>query len=178
MDEGIDTGDLILQRWEPIRAEDDGGTLATRLATLGAPLLAESLLLAARDAAPRRAQNRDAGSYARKLVKSDGVMRWDRDAESVWNHQRGVTPWPGASTLLRGKPVLLTRTRPLHRLALDAEPGTILGIEGDGIAVACAPGVLLVLALKPEGRSEMSGADWARGAHPETGERFGTEVAV
>ena len=139
MDEGIDLGDVILQRWEPIRAEDDAGTLATRLATLGAPLLAESLLLAARGAAPRRAQNRAAGSYARKLVKSDGLMRWDRDADSVWNHQRAVTPWPGASTLLRGKPVLLTRTRPLHRLALDAGPGTILGIEGDGIAVACSP---------------------------------------
>jgi len=178
MDEGIDTGDVIHQCWEPIRAEDDAGTLASRLATLGAPLLAESLLLAARGAAPRRPQNRDAGSYARKLVKADGMMRWDREAESVWNHQRAVTPWPGASTILRGKPVLVTRTRPLHRLALDDEPGTILGIEGEGVSVACAPGALLVLALKPEGRAEMSGADWARGARPEPGERFGSEVAV
>src|SRR5262249_37689363 len=80
--------------------------------------------------------------------------------------------------MLRGKPVLVTRTRPLHRLALDDEPGTILGIEGEGISVACAPGALLVLALKPEGRAEMSGADWARGAHPETGERFSSEGAV
>jgi methionyl-tRNA formyltransferase len=178
MDEGIDTGDLILQRWDPIRSEDDAGTLAMRLAVLGAPLLAESLLLAARGAAPRWPQSKDAGSYARKLLKTDGMMRWDRDAESVWNHQRAVTPWPGASTLLRGKPVLVTRARPLHRLALDDEPGTILGIEGEGILVACSPGALLVMALKPEGRAEMSGADWARGARPQTGERFGTEVSV
>jgi methionyl-tRNA formyltransferase len=178
MDEGIDTGDVIFQRWEPIRAEDDAGTLAARLATLGAPLLAESLLLAARGVAPRRAQNRDAGSYARKLVKADGLVRWDRDAESVWNHQRAVTPWPGASSLLRGKPVLLTRARPIHRLTLDVEPGTILGVEGDGVMVACGPGALLVLSVKPEGRAEMSGADWARGLRPEAGERFGVEVSA
>jgi methionyl-tRNA formyltransferase len=178
MDEGIDTGDVILQRWEPIHPEDDAGTLAQRLALLGAPLLAESLTLAAQGRAPRRPQDRTRGSYAKKLAKSDGLVVWSLDVEEVWNRQRAVTPWPGAGTMLRGKAVVVTRARPLHRLPLEAAPGTILGVEGEGVAVACAPGALLVLALKPEGRAEMSGAEWARGARLEAGARFGAEVAA
>ena len=176
MDEGIDTGDLILQHWTPILPEDDGDSLARRLAALGAPLLVESVRRAMRGDAPRVPQDRGAGSYARKLAKSDGVVDWSLDAEVVWNRQRAVTPWPGASTVLHGKPALLTRTRPLHRLPTGRSPGAFLGIEGDGIVVACAPGALHVLLLKPEGRAEMNGAAWARGARPAPGERFGVEV--
>jgi methionyl-tRNA formyltransferase len=178
MDAGIDTGDVILQRWEPIRPEDDAGTLGERLAALGAPLLAESLRLAARDAAPRVPQLRGSGSYAPKLAKGDGIVDWKLDAEVVWNRQRAVTPWPGASSTLRGKPVLLTQTRPLHRLDPGAPPGTIVGVEGDGVVVACAASALQILELKPEGRSEMTGAAWARGARPAAGERFGAEVSA
>jgi methionyl-tRNA formyltransferase len=176
MDEGIDTGDLILQRWEPILAEDDAESLAHRLAAIGAPLLVESLLGAAQGRTSRQPQDREAGRYARKLAKGDGVVDWSLDVETVWNRQRAVTPWPGASTRLRGKPVLLTRTRPWHRLDSGSPPGTFLGTFGDGVGVACGSGALHVLALKPEGRSEMSGAAWARGARPVLGERFGIEV--
>jgi len=178
MDEGIDTGDVILQRWEPIHAEDDAGSLAERLAAVGAPLLVESLERAARGDAARVPQDRRAGSYARKLAKHDGRVDWSLDVETVWHRQRAVTPWPGASTTLRGKPVQLVRTRPLHRLDSGAPPGTILGAHGDGLLVACAPGALDVLALKPEGRAAMAGAAWARGARPAPGERFGVEVSA
>ena len=178
MDEGIDTGDLILQRWAPILPDDDAGALAARLAELGAPLLAESLTLAARDAAPRQPQDRAAGSYARKLAKRDGVVDWDLEVEAVWHRQRAVTPWPGATTTLRGKPVLLTRTRPWHSLDVGTPPGTILGIEGEGVVVACARGALLVVALRPEGRGERGGAEWARGARLAEGERFAMEAST
>ncbi|HET9325241.1 MAG TPA: methionyl-tRNA formyltransferase [Candidatus Eisenbacteria bacterium] len=176
MDEGIDTGDLILQRWEPIHAEDDAESLAKRLAMLGAPLLVESLLSAMSGGSARMPQDAKAGSYARKLTKGDGIVDWSLDVETVWNRQRAVTPWPGASTRLRGKPVLLTRTRPWHRLDAGSPPGTFLGTFGEGVGVACGSGALQVLALKPEGRGEMSGAAWARGARPTLGERFGVEV--
>jgi len=176
MDEGIDTGDLILQRWEPILAEDDAESLARRLAAIGAPLLVESLLSAARGSAPRITQDGQAGSYARKLEKGDGVVDWSLDVDTVWNHQRAVTPWPGASTQLRGKPVLLMRTRPWHRIDSGSPPGAFLGTFGEGVGVACGSGALQILALKPEGRSEMSGASWARGARLALGDRFGVEV--
>ena len=177
MDHGIDTGDLILQRWEPILPEDDGGALALRLAALGGPLLAESVALAAAGRAPRQAQDRSSGSYAGKLTKADGVIAWDHDAEVVWNRQRAVTPWPGATTWHRDKPLLVTRARPLHRLGSEAAPGTLLEIDPHGVQVACRPGVLRIERVKPEARSEMPAADWARGARLAPGERLASVTA-
>ncbi|OGF13621.1 MAG: methionyl-tRNA formyltransferase [Candidatus Eisenbacteria bacterium RBG_16_71_46] len=175
MDEGIDTGDLVLQRWAPIESQDTAGTLAGRLADLGGPLLAESLLLAHAGRAPRRPQVRGAGSYARKLSKQDGDVNWALDALTVWNHQRAVTPWPGAATARAGRRLLVTRAWPHHLLPVEQPPGTVLAVTGEGIAVACSPGVLLMARVKPEARDEMDAAGWARGARLERGERLEME---
>ena len=172
MDEHVDTGDLILQRWEPIRAEDDAGTLASRLAEIGAPLLARSLALAFRGEAPRIPQERGAGSYAGKLTKTDGIIDWTLGVEMVWARQRAVTPWPGAVTGHRGRSLRVLRSRPIHDLAGSAPAGAVLGVEEDGVAVACGRGALLLERVKPEGRSEMSGPDWARGARIGADERL------
>src|SRR5262249_10581612 len=110
MDEGIDTGDVIACRREPIRHDDDPATPAARLAGLGGPLLAESLRLAAEGRAPRTPQDRAAGTYAKKLRKEDGVVDWSLPARTVWAHARAVTPWPGATTSFRGRRVLLAST--------------------------------------------------------------------
>jgi methionyl-tRNA formyltransferase len=173
MDEGIDTGDCILQRCEPVRSDDDAGTLAARLAEIGAPLLAESLVRAVADTAPRTPQDRTAGSYAKKLVKEDGLVTWALDALDVWNRQRAVTPWPGATTVALGRQLTIVRAQPLHRLPAAASPGTVIAVERDGVIVACAPGALRLERVKPEGRSDMSAGDWARGARVAAGERFG-----
>ncbi|HYM81743.1 MAG TPA: methionyl-tRNA formyltransferase [Candidatus Limnocylindria bacterium] len=172
MDEGIDTGDLVLQRWEPITAEDDAGTLAARLAELGAPLLARSVLLAHSGEAPRLTQDRAAGSYARKLTKRDGIVDWSRDVITVWNRQRAVTPWPGASTAHHGRHLLLRRTRPVHLLPDAGAPGTVLEVRADGIVVACGSGALLVSSVVPEGRGQLGAADWARGARLQSGDHL------
>jgi methionyl-tRNA formyltransferase len=177
MDEGIDTGDCILQRWMPIEASDDAGTLASKLAGLGGPLLAESLLLAHAGRAPRRPQPRDAGSYARKLQKSDGIVDWSNDALTVWNRARAVTPWPGATAQHRGRRVLVTHSLPHHLLGVDRPAGQILALTDEGVAVACDPGVLLLVRVKPEGAKEMSATDWARGARVEPGESLRFESA-
>ena len=173
--EGVDTGDLIQQRWAPIDAGDDAGTLAARLAETGAPLLAESLRLAHAGRAPRVPQDLRAGSYARKLSKSDGVVDWALDAVTVWNRQRAVTPWPGAATALRDRHLQLVRTRPHHLLPAGVAPGTVLEIGRDGVVVACAPGALFLVTVRPEGRGDMSAAEWARGARLEPGDRLMVE---
>lgn len=175
MDETIDTGDLILQRWTPIAAEEDSGTLGERLARLGAPVLAESLRLAHEGRAPRLPQNRAAGSYAHKLAKEDGVIDWALDAVTAWNRQRAVTPWPGAVTGLRGQHLTVLRSEPVHLLPLPEPPGTVLAVTKQGVAVACAPGALLLTRVKPEARAERAAAEWARGARLERGERLAME---
>jgi methionyl-tRNA formyltransferase len=171
MDEGVDTGDVILCERTAIRDDDDAGTLAARLAAMGAPLLATSVVLAAAGRAPRKPQDRAAGSYARKLRKRDGHVDWDLPAREVWAHARAVTPWPGATTSFRGRRVLVVRS--LAEAGPPAgPPGTLLGADHDGIRVACAEGVLRVTRVKPDGRAELDAAEWARGARPRPGERF------
>ena len=172
MDEGIDTGDVIDCRRETIRDDDDAASLAVRLAALGGPLLADSVVRAAEGRAPRAPQDRSAGSYSGRLKKADGVVDWSLPARVVWSHARAVTPWPGAATMFRGKRVILTRTRPDS--AGGGVPGTLLGSDDAGLRVACADGALRVLRLKPEGRAELDAAEWARGARPQPGERFET----
>lgn len=173
MDSGIDTGDVIQTLRVPVRDDDDAATLAARLAELGGPLLAESVILAAEGRAPRTPQDRGAGSYAKKLRKGDGLIDWTLPASTVWSHARAVTPWPGATTSFRGKRVLVVRARALAGAA-GAAPGTLLGSDEQGLRVACADGVLLVTRLKPEGRAELDAAEWTRGARPLPGERFET----
>lgn len=171
MDSGIDTGDIVLMARETIRDEDDAATLAARLAELGGPLLAESLVLAHEGRAPRQPQDRAAGSYAKKLKKSDGAVDWSLPARTVWYRARAVTPWPGATAGYEGKRVLLQVTEPVAGAA-DAAPGEVLGVDADGIRVSCGEGALLLRKLKPEGRAGLLAADWARGARLQPGARF------
>lgn len=175
MDEGIDTGDLVLQRWVAIEAADDAGTLTARLAEAGRPLLAESLLLAHAGRAPRSPQEPGSGSYARKLGKGDGIVDWGHDAVTVWNRQRAVTPWPGAATAFKERSLLLVRTEPHHLMPLGVAPGTVVAVGREGVVVACAPGALRLHTVRPEGRGDMAAAEWARGARVETGDRLTIE---
>jgi methionyl-tRNA formyltransferase len=141
---------------------------------LGAPLLAESLVLAFAGRAPRHPQDRAAGSYARKLTKRDGVVDWTLRADEVWQHQRAVTPWPGATTAFRGRRVRLERTRLVERAGDTSVPGTVTAVSARGVAVACGRGALEIVKLKPEGKGALDAAEWARGARLVPGESFET----
>jgi len=178
VDEGLDTGDLILQQWMPILPEDDAGSLARRMAAQGAPLLATSLQLAHAGKAPRTPQDRAAGSYAPRLAKTDGVMDWSQSAETVWNRQRAVTPWPGAATGWSGRRLIVVRAQPLHVMPTGRAPGEVVAATSAGVDVACGAGVLRVTRVRPEGKPEMSAADWARGARIAPGARLAREEEV
>jgi len=175
MDEGVDTGDLVLQRWVPIETQDDAGTLAARLAEVGGPLLAETLHLAHAGRAPRRAQDPRAGSYAAKLGKRDGIVDFGQDAVTVRNRQRAVTPWPGATTGFRDRHLQLVRTLPEHLLSLETPPGTVTHVDAGGLVVVCAPGALRIVTVRPEARADMAAAEWAHGARIQPGDRLEVE---
>jgi len=173
MDQGIDTGDILLQRALPVRPEDDAGTLGERLAALGADLLASSVTLAARDRAPRHPQGSDGASYARKLTPADGVIDWSLDAVTVWNHQRAMTPRPGARTGFRDRRLIVERALPWDTHAAGELPGTALEIlAGHGVRIACAPGSLLVQVVRPQDKRSMPADEWARGARLAPGARL------
>jgi len=169
MDEGIDTGDVVLAARERVRDDDDAASLAARLAALGGPLLAESCVLAHEARAPRAPQDRTAGSYAKKLKKADGAVDWALPAETVWHHARAVTPWPGATAGHAGRRLIVLASRPEPG---DGTAGEVLDVDANGVLVACGEGALRLTSVKPEGRASVAAADWARGARMARGDRL------
>lgn len=186
MDEGIDTGDLIYQRYLPIHPEESAGELAERLANLGASVLVDTVRAIERDTAPRVPQSREAGSYCRKLRKEHGIIDWMQDAERVARHVRAMTPWPGAHTVFepsgdggedaeqsRPQAVIVERARVLDRVDREVVPGVVLGAEhvgpSEGVVVACRRGALELVTVHPAGKRSMPARDWWHGLHGDGG---------
>ena len=166
MDAGIDTGDVIAQRALSIGEEESAGELTERLSHEGARLLVETLHDVAAGRARRTPQDRDRGTYCRKLKKSDGVIDWSLDAERVARHVRAMTPWPGAFTDLEvGKTppmrILVERAR-ATREAMAGGTGTVRAV-GNRVLAACGQGSAELLQVRPAGRRSLPAAEWWRG---------------
>jgi methionyl-tRNA formyltransferase len=173
LDEGMDTGDMLLRRELPIGPADTAEELFPRLAELGAPLMVETLAgLEAGSIAPQK-QDGDLGSYAPLLTREDGRVDPARTAQSIYDRWRGFQPWPGAWTTVRGKKLTL------HRLAVAAnaqggDPG-IFRVEGDRLLFTAGDGAALeVIELQTEGKRRMPAADLLRGHGVVDGDRLGS----
>jgi methionyl-tRNA formyltransferase len=179
MDEGIDTGDVILQREVAIDPEETAGELSERLSREGAGLLVETLRAIEAGTAPRQPQDKSVGRYCRKLRKEQGVIDWSGDAEGVARHVRAMTPWPGARSSFRAEPtaepveVTVERARVLDSVARDVAPGTVVPLAASSPAVACGRGALELVRVRPAGRKSMAASDWWRGLRA-AGGRFGS----
>lgn len=166
MDEGLDTGDVILQRALAIGADETAGELSARLAGVGATLLVETLDAVAAGVAPRVPQDPAHATVTKKIRKSDGYLDFAQPAPALHDRARAMTPWPGASARFEGEAVRFTRTRvvPAAASIAPAAPGAVLGPgPSGGIAVECAPGALEVLRLTPAGKPDMEAQAWWRG---------------
>lgn len=165
MDEGMDTGDIILQAEVPIRREDTVGTLHDRLAAAGAALLVKTVALVRRGEAPRRPQDSAAATYAPRLTGEDELIRWSRSAEQIRNHVRGMDPWPGACTRIGKKRVKIWRVEVEGPDADGSgQPGQVLAADPDyGIMVQAGDGRVVVTELQPPGGRRMSAGDYLRG---------------
>ncbi len=180
IDAGMDTGDMLLQREIEIGPTETAPELVLRLSELGAPLMAETLRrLAAGTIAPRP-QNHAEASYAPMLKKEDGRIDWNRSAREIYNRMRGLAPWPGAYTTFRGQachvlgePVSKGVGATLPPGGGGVAPGTLFG-EKNELFVMCGDAtVLRVVAVKVEGRKQVSASEFANGARLKAGERFG-----
>jgi methionyl-tRNA formyltransferase len=175
MDEGVDTGDIIVSRPAPIGEDETAGEVLERLSVLGAGVVEETCDLIAGGSAPRRPQDGSLASYAPKLTKQDGWISWHRPAQAIHNLMRGVTPWPGAVALFQGASVKILRSAMGGEA--DASAGTVIGIDsGKGILVSCAKGALWLAELQAEGRKAVNGADFARGHRIKVGDRFDSKT--
>jgi methionyl-tRNA formyltransferase len=165
MDEGMDTGPILLQAEEPIRPDDDAGSLGERLAALGARLLVETL--DGLEVLGERPQDDARATIARKIPREEEWIDWSEPAEAIVRRVRALSPEPGARTRLRGKVLKVYRARAVDG---EGEPGTIVA-PGE-LEVAAGRGAVALEEVLPEGRRRMTGAELARGYRPEPGERL------
>jgi len=165
MDEGLDTGDILLQRKIDILPTDTGGSLHDRLAQIAPDALLESLQLLGKKIAPRVPQNNALATYAPKLNRDDGKIDWAERAEVIERKVRAFNPWPGAFTTVAAK---LGKPRNLKIFSasivdLAAEPGEILQTEERGLAIAASDRALSLEEVQPEGKRRMTSAEFLRG---------------
>ena len=172
LDEGLDTGPILLARALPIEPEETSSELEPRLARLGAELLLETLR-GMQDGSVRPVpQDASAATLAPRLEKADGVLSWSQPAEEIARRVRGLQPWPGTTTLFEGRALKVLRARAAG--TSHGEPGTVLAAGADGIMVACGAGSRLqILEVQPESRRPMSAAAFVAGARLRPGSRLG-----
>jgi methionyl-tRNA formyltransferase len=163
MDEGLDTGDVLLQRVLTIAAEDTAETLAPRLAALGGAALVDALALLARGALVPVRQDASKATLARILEREDGRVDWTLPARAVLDRLRGFAPWPGAFTTLEGRMVKILAAEPFGPAAGEGGPGTATAVPGRGLLVRCGTDALLVTRVQAEGRPAQAAADFANG---------------
>ena len=168
MDEGLDTGDMLLTERLPIRhAGPDADTTATlhdRLATLGGRMVVEALELAACGGLQATPQPAEGITYAHKIEKAESLIDWSLSATALDQRVRAFDPFPGASSLLQGEAIKVWACRPVAEVGTAAvPPGTILQANADGLAVQCGSGVLWPTLLQRAGGKRLPVADFLRG---------------
>jgi methionyl-tRNA formyltransferase len=173
LDEGMDTGGMLLRRELPIGPADRAEDLFFRLAALGAPLMVETLAgLEAGEIAPQK-QDDSLATSAPMLTRDDGRVDPARAAQSIYDRWRGFQPWPGAWTTVRGKKLTFHQLR-LRHSPQGGESG-VFRVEGDRLFFAAGDGVSLeVTELQLEGKRRMAVADLLRGHGLVDGARLGS----
>lgn len=171
MEEGLDTGDMLLKTVIPIEKEETGGSLHDKLSEAGGPLILETLK-GLEEGVLERTPQRGESCYAKILTKSLGDIDWSMDAEAIERLIRGLSPWPSAYSHLGNKTVKIWKAAvlPEEEEGERKEPGTIVSIAKDSFSVQTGKGLLAVKELQLEGKKRMDTAAFLRGYSISEGE--------
>ncbi len=164
MDEGMDTGAMLLQEAIPITPDDTADTLSPRLAELGGRLLVETITRLKTGALLPRRQDSSRATLAPLLKKEDGAIDWALPATTLANRVRGLSPWPGAFTTVGGDRWTIWRALAFPGL-LTKPPGSVVAITNEAIHVATGKGILAVMELQPANSRRMGVSQYLAG-HP------------
>ena len=158
MDEGLDTGDILLQDEIDIERDDTAETLSKRMAESGASLLIKTLRKM-EDGSLRPATQTGIPSYAPPLKKEDGRIDWAGTAEDIYNFVRGMYPWPCAYCYLKNERIRITRVKVIKG------PGIAGRVEDAGgqLIVGTGKELISIIELQPEGKKLMTAQDFLRG---------------
>jgi methionyl-tRNA formyltransferase len=172
MDEGMDTGPILLTEETEIAPEDNLESLHDRLARIGAGLLLRTLKGLETGEVKPAAQDHSRATYAPKVSKEEAKIGWQSSAREIGNRIRAFDPWPGAYSTWEGKNLKLFRPLVLEKPA-PAPPGTVIEAGPQGVAVAAGEGCLLVREMQLESRPRLPAAQFLRGSRLEPGCRLG-----
>ena len=161
LDEGLDTGPVLLERRRPIGLHDTAGDLHDALSELGAAALLEAIDGLVTGELLPRAQPAEGVTHAAKIEKSEARIDWSVTATQIDRRIRAFNPWPVAETRLAGEGLRLLRSSVADAQAREAAPGTVLGLADDGLRVACGAGVIAISELQRAGKRPVSARDFA-----------------
>jgi methionyl-tRNA formyltransferase len=182
IDEGLDTGDMLLAQVVPVGVEETAVDVYEGLAEVGAELMVKTLKeLQCGTVFPQR-QEEALATLAPILKREDGWMDFSRRAKEIYDRWRGFQPWPGAHTVLRGKKLIVNKVGLVQgrgemqtAVKKECEPGVLI-VHGERVCVGCGDGDAVELVeLQMEGKKRMGAAEFLRGYQVKSGERLGHE---
>ncbi|MCA1630362.1 MAG: methionyl-tRNA formyltransferase [Acidobacteria bacterium] len=177
IEEGLDTGAILLQRATPIGDDETAPELLARLADTGAELLGETL--ARLDEIEPRPQREGEATHAPILKREDGLLDWGMSAQEIERRVRGFQPFPNSFTTFRAQRLVVWSAQPVNDVTSSGTTssgtrGEIITAHGDELIVACGDGSALKLSeVQTEGKRRMSARDFLNGLHARVGEVLG-----
>ncbi len=169
----LDAGPIYLQRVLPIDPMENSGELSDRLSIEGASLLVETLRAIDSTGLKPVDQPEEGVSRAPRLRKKDGLIPWEKDALSVHNHIRGMTPWPGSFTYYGASYIKIHRAEPYDLVQKNGPPGLIMESGSTGVLVECGKGAVRLKRLQCEGKRPLDVDEFLRGFPLRVGEVLG-----
>lgn len=180
MDEGIDTGDMLLVKRYKLDEKETGGSLFDKLASFGGPMILEVLDMAEKGSLNPVKQNHEEHTYAKMLSKATGKIDFNNTAEEIERLIRGLNPWPSAYTYIHGKMLKIWDADIINEESADkawdeensVKTGTIVALRKHDIVVKTKKGYLALKSLQLEGKKRMDTGAFLRGYKIEEGEQF------
>ena len=170
MDEGIDTGDILLKKTIKIDTDETSGSLFDKLMALGAETILETLDELEKGSLTPIKQGESPTAYAKMLTKAMGLIDFTKPAKELDCFVRGMDPWPSAYTLLAGKTLKLWKVRAVEG---GGKAGSVIDIDKESFTIACGEGAIEVLEVQLEGKKRMSAGDFLKGSTLNIGQELG-----
>ena len=171
MDEGLDTGDILMQREIPIAGDETGGSLFDRLSELGAEMIREAIPLIRDGKLSPVKQDDSRATYVGTLKKDSGELDFSKDAEELERLVRAMDPWPGTFCSYKDKSLKIWKTQVVRYSGPnDLPPGTVTEVDREGFTVKCGRDGLFIEELQLSGKKRMKTRDFLLGAKISPGE--------
>ena len=170
INEGLDTGDILLQKELAVFDDDTSETLGPKLAAIGAEMMIETLRGLQADTFKPQKQDEGVATLAPILKKEDGRIDFSRSAHEIYNRFRGFQPWPGAFTTFRGRGLNFTALKPASERVTS---GQLLAKAAQLFAGCGDDSAIELLEVQPEGKRRMPASDFVHGYRPQNGEPLG-----